>query len=141
MEVSQGQEDLGCIELSHLFFEPDFLDQVAKEVASLDILHQEIDPRVCLENVVETHDERVLALSDIEKRRVTYSVQNLFLYVCLLNLLLVDEKILSNDLHRIELLCLLDTSDEKYLSIGTLTYALNGLEILKLRMLLGHLTV
>lgn len=75
-------------------------------------------------------------------RAASYCVEDLFLDVGLLDLLLVNKKVLPDDLHGIEFVsALFDVAHEVDLAIGPLPDALERLEVIKGSMLLSQLAI
>lgn len=60
MECSQGEEYFSDVELSHIFGELPLHIQEVGEVSTGAEVHDQEEPTLCLEGVVQTHDEGVL---------------------------------------------------------------------------------
>lgn len=94
MEVTKGNGNLQNQKASLFLCKPLDLIQVTEELPSFDKLHEEVDSIVILEYVVHVHNERMLD-----------SVQNVLLKLDVLKLLIINDDVLSDTFHRINLLC------------------------------------
>jgi len=66
---------------------------MSEQLTTLDELHQEVDTVVVLENVVHVNDERVVD-----------AIEDIFLQLDILELLVVNDDVLSDTLHSVDLL-------------------------------------
>lgn len=94
MEVSQSKGNLGGKKFSLVFREHAHLDQVAEELSSLDKFHEEVDPEFVLEDVLHVNQEGVVDLA-----------KDVFLKLDVFHLLVFQNNIFADALHRVELLC------------------------------------
>jgi len=82
---------LRCEELGLVLGEVADLDEMAEELAAFDELHQEVDPVIVLEHILHINQEWVV-----------YLAQNIFLELDVLHLLVLEDDVLADALHRVQ---------------------------------------
>eukprot|EP00356_Strombidium_inclinatum_P010025 CAMPEP_0170492128 /NCGR_PEP_ID=MMETSP0208-20121228/11727_1 /TAXON_ID=197538 /ORGANISM="Strombidium inclinatum, Strain S3" /LENGTH=134 /DNA_ID=CAMNT_0010767823 /DNA_START=659 /DNA_END=1063 /DNA_ORIENTATION=- len=90
MEISQSNQNLGSDCLDSGLRKPLVLDQVVEQVASADVLQEEVDALVVLENIIHGQNEGVF------RRK-----KDVFLRSGVQNLALFNEDVFINTLHSI----------------------------------------
>ena len=93
MQVAESKSDLGGEKFSLVFVEPFYLYQVSEQFASCYEFHDEVYARIVLEHVLHSHNER---MGNVEK--------NVFFELDIVELLVVDDNVLANALHREQIL-------------------------------------
>jgi hypothetical protein len=119
MQMPKGDGDLDNHEARLFLREALDLVKVAEELAALDEVHEEVDSVLVLEHVVHAHDEGVLD-----------RVEDIFLELDVLELLIVDDYVLADALHRIDALRV-HVLDQVDLAKGALANHLHDHEVLQ----------
>ena len=117
--MSKRQSDLSRKKLSLLFLESLNRDQVSKELATLDENHQEIDSKIVLEHILHIDQEGMVDL-----------IENIFFEIYVLHLIVLQDKILADTLHRIQIACAF-LLNQIHLPESTLPYHPHYLEVLQ----------
>merc|ERR1740139_163316 len=124
VEVTKGQRHLRRKE-SYMFFGESFdLNEMAEKFATFNKLHQEVDALFVLENKLHVHQEWVV-----------YLVQDIFLQTNVLELLMLNNHILADALHSVQI-PIRFMLDKEYFSKGTLANHLFDLKVFQLGFLL-----
>mmetsp|Transcript_94264 Transcript_94264/g.129853 ORF Transcript_94264/g.129853 Transcript_94264/m.129853 type:complete len:307 (-) Transcript_94264:476-1396(-) len=105
MQVTECDGNLDGVETSSLFGESACRTQVSKELTTSDKSHNKEDLLISLEHVVHTNEERMIGLQ-----------KNILLKLCALNLVIIDNNILSKTLHGINFTRLVFLLDKEYLA-------------------------
>ena len=127
MQVAESKSDLGGEEFSLVFVEPFYLYQVSEQFASCYEFHDEVYARIVLEHVLHSHNER---MGNVEK--------NVFFELDIVELLVVNDDIFPDALHRVELPIPV-VLDEEDLAESALADHFEDLEVLELGLLVGLL--
>mmetsp|Transcript_46424 Transcript_46424/g.61484 ORF Transcript_46424/g.61484 Transcript_46424/m.61484 type:complete len:245 (+) Transcript_46424:821-1555(+) len=117
MQMRKCESNLSCEELSLVLREHSHLNEMAEELTTLDKLHEEVDTVLVLEDILHVDEEGVVDLT-----------QDVFLELDVFHLLVLQNDILPDDLHGVELAGL-RMLDEEDLAEGTLADKLTDLEI------------
>ena len=123
VQVAKGESDLSDEEASNGLVEAALLAQVVEEGATTYVLHEEVETVVVLEDVVHLQDELVVRLKE-----------DVFLVLCVLDLLFVNEHVFVDSLHCVQLSCEL-IRNEEHLAEGALVNDLDDLEVLQFSLL------
>ena len=118
--MGQSHGDLGSEELCLVLWEHFNFDKVAEKFSTLNELHQEVNAVLILEYILHVHQEWMVD-----------RVKSIFLELDVLHLLILQDDILTDALHSVELVVLL-VFDEEDLSKGTLSDHFADLEVRKL---------
>ena len=113
-----------CEELRRRLRELSHLDEMTEELATFDELHEEVDAELVLEHELHINQERVVD-----------GVEDIFLKLDVLHLLVLENDILSDAFHGKELTCSLPL-DEKDLAERTFANHLLDLEVFQVRFFL-----
>ena len=116
--MGQGKCHLGSEELGLVLWEHAHLDQVAEELTTLDEFHQEIDTELVLEDVLH-----------VNQKWMVDGAQDIFFKLDVLHLLILQDDVLADALHCVELLGAHMLNKEN-LTKGTLANHLPNLEVL-----------
>jgi hypothetical protein len=119
VQVSQSEGDLGCEKLGLVFREHANVNQMAEELATLDELHQEVDPELVLEDVLHVDKEGMVDLT-----------QDVFLEIDVFHLLVFENNIFADAFHCVKSVRRLMLNQE-YLTEGALPNHLSDNEVLK----------
>ena len=111
--------DLNYHKAGLLLVESLCLVQVSEQLTPFDELHQEINPKIVLEDIVHAHDERVFN-----------RVEDVLLELDVFKLFVVNDDVLPDTFHGINLLSV-HVLDQKYLAESALAHHLHNDEILK----------
>lgn len=120
MQVSQSNQDLSCYELDLRFAKPPLYDKMIENVATSDVLKEEVYAVIILKYIVHRKDEGTLRLE-----------QNIFLCFSINYLALLDEDVFVNSLHRI-LLVVFGVDHMKHLAKAALVNYFYYFKVLKL---------
>lgn len=118
--MGESKGDLSCKEPGLVFWEHAHFDQMAEKFATFDKLHEEVDTELVLEDVLH-----------IDKEGMIYRPQDILLQLNVLHLLILQNYILPDALHRIQFLSL-RVLDEEHFTESTLANHFADLEIFEL---------
>lgn len=120
MQMCQGHCYLSSEELSLVLGETLDSDQVSEQLTTLDKLHEEVNSELILEDELHVNKEGVLN-----------GIQNIFLQLDVLHLLILQNHIFPDALHGVELLVKL-VLHQKYFTESTFANKLSEFKVLQL---------
>ena len=120
MQMCQGHCYLSSEELSLVLGETLDSDQVSEQLTTLDKLHEKVNSKLILEDILHVNKEGMLD-----------GIQNIFLQLNVLHLLILQNHIFPDALHGIELLVKLVLHQE-YFTESTLADQFSEFEVLQL---------
>jgi len=125
MQVADAYDDLSGVELDDLFGEPLLLQEDFVELSASNERHHKVKSKVVLEKVVHSNKERVIALE-----------HDVLFEDGAINLILLDQNVLSNALYSVQSLVTFHLSKE-HLTKSSSTNDHEELEVLECNLLLN----
>ena len=119
VQVAEADGDLGADESDRLLVEPTLRKKVVVEVASADVFQEKVNAVFVLKDVVHREHKGMCSIE-----------QNILFILRILDLMLVDQDVLVNTFHGVELRVLL-VDDKEDLAEGPLVDHLLDLEVLE----------
>lgn len=116
--MAECERHLRCKEPCLALFEALNCDQVSEQLATLDKLHEEVNSKLILEDVLHVHEEGVVD-----------SIQNIFFELDIFHLLVLNYNVLTDTLHSVQLtiLCVLH---QEHFAEGAFTDHFQNLKVL-----------
>lgn len=129
VKVTYGKSNLDCVELSAVFREAGRISQVHEELSTTNESHDKEDLGLGLEDIVHADKERMVGLH-----------KDLFLELGAFYLIIVENHVFSQTLHRVNLLAVLLFNEED-LTKASSSNDLPDHEVLKRHLMIAFLSV